>query len=272
MKENYILKILGKDERLDGRKLIDFREIEVEVNPISRAEGSARVNMGKTEVLVGVKLDFGSPFPDTPNEGMIRHEVELTPLACEDFESGPPGEDAIELARVVDRAVRESHCIDLGDLCIEPGEKVWSVSIDMVIMNHDGNLIDAATLGAMVALSNAQMPKIKDDKIVREDYEKPLPMSFKSLNVTVCKVGDKFLVDPTREEENIVDTKMVVGVRDDGKIVSTQKIGTGALTENDIYEMIDIGVKKSKELLKKVKTVGKKDTKPKAKANKSRKS
>jgi exosome complex component RRP42 len=259
MRENYILELLENDERIDGRKLDAHREISIELNPSKRAEGSARVRMGKTDVVVGVKLDFGSPFPDTPNEGIIRTEAELTPLAFSEFESGPPGEDAVEIARVVDRAIRESQCIDLKKLCVAEGEKVWAISLDIIPLNHDGNLIDAATLGAMAALLNTQMPKVKDDKILREDYEKKLPMTSKTVNVTVCKYKDKFVIDPTREEEEVFESKIVVGVRDDGNIVSMQKMGSGSLKESEIFEAIDLGSKKAKELFKTVKFDGKKN-------------
>jgi exosome complex component RRP42 len=269
MRENYIIELLKNDERIDGRKLDEFREISIEVNPISKAEGSARVRMGKTDVIVGVKMDVGTPFPDTPNEGTIRNEAEFTPLASEDFESGPPGEDATELSRVVDRAIRESHSLDLKKLCIQEGEKVWSASIDTIILNHNGNLIDAATLGAMTALLNAKMPKIDGDNIIRGEYSGGLPIESKAVNVTVCKYKDKYIIDPTKEEEEVFDTKICIGVRDDGKIVSMQKIGPGSLTENEIYEIMDIATKKAKDLLKLVKVHGKKDTEPKAKADKS---
>ena len=166
-------------------------------------------------------------------------------------------------------------------LCIKEGEKVWSVSIDIVILNHDGNLIDAATLGAMTSLLNAKMPKVEYDKILRENYEKDLPLNAKTLNVSISKVNGKFLVDTTKEEENVIESKTVVGVRDDGKVVSIQKIGPGFLNESEIYEIIDMAIRKSKDLFKllkvedkkdvkkPVKTNGKKDTKPKTKADKS---
>ena len=204
-------------------------------------------------------MDFGTPFPDTPNEGTIKSEAEFMPIASEDFESGPPGEDAIELARVVDRAIRESQCLDLKSLCITPGEKVWSISLDTIILNHDGNLIDAATIGAMVALLNSKIPELEDDKIVRDKHSGKLPVSSKAVNVTVCKFEDKFILDPTREEEEVFDTKMCIGVRDDGKVVSIQKMGPGSLKDSEIYDMIDIAIKKSKNLFKLVGKDGKKD-------------
>ncbi len=65
-----IEQLIEKGKRLDERGLRDYREIKIEQGLIERAEGSARVLLGKTEVLVGVKVETGEPFPDTPNEGV----------------------------------------------------------------------------------------------------------------------------------------------------------------------------------------------------------
>ena len=153
-----IEQLLEKGKRLDERGLLDTREIKIEQGLIEKAEGSARVLLGKTEVLVGVKVGLGEPFPDTPNDGVLTVNAELVPLASPNFEPGPPDENSIELARVVDRGIRESKCVDTEKLCIEPGKKVFVVFVDIYVLNHDGNLIDAAALAAMAALINTKMP------------------------------------------------------------------------------------------------------------------
>ena len=58
-----IEQLIEKGKRLDDRGLNDYREIKVEQGVIEKAEGSARVLLGKTEVLVGVKVETGTPFP-----------------------------------------------------------------------------------------------------------------------------------------------------------------------------------------------------------------
>jgi exosome complex component RRP42 len=88
--------LIEKGKRLDGRGLGDYRGIKVEQGIIEKAEGSARVLLGKTEVLVGVKIETGEPFPDTPNEGVLTVNAELVPLASPSFEAGPPDENSIE--------------------------------------------------------------------------------------------------------------------------------------------------------------------------------
>src|SRR3989338_1763515 len=124
----HIIKLFESDMRLDGRKLTDFRKpVSIEYGIVNTAEGSARVKIGETDIIVGVKMEIMKPYPDTPDEGSIIVGAELLPLSNPDFELGPPGIEAIEIARVVDRGIRESKCIDLKKLCITKGEKVWGI-------------------------------------------------------------------------------------------------------------------------------------------------
>lgn len=152
IKRDHILKLLADGVREDGRGVTDVREISIETNCIESADGSARVRIGKTEVIAGVKIIPGTPFQDTPNIGVLTTGAELIPMAHSTFESGPPGEDAIELARVVDRGIRESGMVDVEKLCIVPGEEVWMCFVDIYALDYDGNLFDAANLAAVCAL------------------------------------------------------------------------------------------------------------------------
>lgn len=246
--QNYAYELLMKEMRVDGRKFEDFRDVKIETGIIAKAEGSARVKLGETELIVGVKLNTGTPFADTPDEGILIVNSEFTPMASPDFESGPPSEDAVELSRVVDRGLRESGCIELGKLCIKPKEKVWCVFIDIHIINHQGNLLDAAALASIAALHNAKLPKLKDDEVIRTEFEGKLPMKYKPINVTVCKFGSKFLLDPNFDEEKTIDAKLSISVRDDDKICALQKQGTEPIDFADLEKMFDIAMKKTKEL------------------------
>jgi exosome complex component RRP42 len=251
--ENYALELIGKGKRIDGRKFDEFRTIEVKENIIQKAEGSALVKLGETEVIAGVKMNVGTPFPDTPNEGILVVNTEFTPLASPDFESGPPGENAVELARIVDKCIRESKSIELEKLALVPGEKVWATFVDIHIINHQGNLLDASALASIVALRNTKIPKIEEEKIIRDEFTGKLPVVFKPIEVTVCKIGNNFILDPNLEEEKILDTKLSIAIRDDDKICALQKQGSKEFDFQDVERMIDIALEKSKELRKLVK-------------------
>lgn len=249
--KDHLVKALESDVRFDGRKKLQYREITVESGVYKNAEGSARVKIGGTEVLAGVKMEIKEPYPDSPSEGTIMVGAELIPLSNPEFESGPPSIQAIELARVVDRGIRESGMIDFKKLCIKEGEKVWVVSIDLIPMNDEGNLFDASALAALVAVKNAVFPKLDGDKIdYSEKTKNKLPLSKEPISVTVLKIGKHFIVDPTITEEAKLDARLMVSFSEDGTIHAMQKGGETTLSTDDLKEMVKIAKTKTKELRK----------------------
>lgn len=250
-----IKELIMRGKRLDSRKMDEYREIKVEKGAVTTAEGSARVRIGNTEVVAGVKFGVGTPFPDTPDEGVLMVGAEFLPLASPEFESGPPGEDAVELARVVDRAIRESKVVDFGKLCITPKEKVWMVFVDIDVLDDDGNLIDAASLAAMAALLNARIPKLDEDGAINTDEKgtEKLPITGTPVSTTFVKIGDKILADPSLAEYEALEARLTVGTFEkDGKILiaSMQKGGSYGITVEDLDHILDLAERKGKELRK----------------------
>ena len=245
---------IEKGTRLDERGLLDTREIKIEQGVIEKAEGSARVLLGKTEVLVGVKVQTGEPFPDTPDDGVMTVNAELVPVASPHFEPGPPDENSIELARVVDRGIRESQAVDTKKLCIESGKKVFVVFVDVYVLNHDGNLIDASALAAMAALMNTKMPnfEIKAGELKIKQGYTPLPMKSHPITVTIGKINNKLIVDPWLEEESIMDSRITFAINEAGNICAIQKGGSSYFTPQQILEALNIALDKAAELRKKL--------------------
>ena len=248
-------KYLSEGKRFDGRSPDEFREITIETNISKNAEGSARVKFGKTEVLVGVKLGVSEPYPDSPDKGNLMVTAELLPLSSSRYELGPPKIESIELARVIDRMVRESKFIELEKLCIKKGEKVWTVFIDIYSINADGNLIDAAALGAIIALKNAKIPKYDEKKekvLFGELSSKKIPLAKEiPISITIHKVGNNLIVDPTREEEDISEARVTIG-SSEGVISSIQKGKEAGLDLKEFYEILDLSEKVCKDISKKI--------------------
>lgn len=251
-----IEELAEEGRRLDERKLLEMRELIIEQGVAKKAEGSARVRIGDTEVLAGVKLGLGEPYTDSPDAGAMMVTAELWPLASERFELGPPGIQSIELARVVDRGIRESGFIDFKKLCIKEGELVWTVFIDIYPINDDGNLIDASALAAVAALKNAVFPEIKDDKIqYGELTNKKLPLNDVPLTLTLYKIGKKLVLDPASLEEECARARITVAATSGKKgefIHAMQKSGDEPLTEKEILEAIDSITSEIKKLRDKI--------------------
>jgi len=248
IRKDYLFNLVRRGRRIDGRSFRDFRELRVRTNVISKAEGSAWVELGQTEVLVGVKLQPGEPYPDAPDKGVMITNAELVPLASPTFEPGPPDENGIELARVVDRGIRESGAIDLEKLCIEEGEKVWIVFIDVHVLNHDGNLIDASALGAIASLMTAKIPC---ERYGLGDNE-PLPVRDSPVSVTAVDIAGEILIDPNLYEESAASCRLTVISNSDGSISAMQKGGTGGLSPEKIKDAVRTCVEVAKEIRNKV--------------------
>jgi len=248
----HLLDALNANVRYDGRKKDEYRTVEIEYGVSATAEGSARVKLGDTEIIAGVKMSVETPYPDSPEQGNLMVDVHLLPLASREFESGPPGINAIEIARVTDRGIRESHCIDLKSFCIKKGEKVWSVSVDVSTLNFDGNLFDAASLAVLAAIKDTKIPSLDDDMIpnYKEKSKNVLDLKKEPIGITVYKIGDHFVVDPSAAEEAQLDARLTVTTLKDGSICAMQKGGITPLTADDVEAIIDIATAKAAELRK----------------------
>ncbi len=248
-KRSYIKRLATQGMRIDGRNFDEIRPIKITTGYVPRAEGSALVELGETKVLVGVKIEPGEPFPDTPNMGIMTTNVELVPLASPTFEPGPPSEEAIELARVVDRGIRESHAIDMEKLVIEEGEKVWIVFIDMHILDYHGNLFDACGIAAIAALNNAIVPASRYG--FGDDFK--LPLNHYPVPVTFAKIGEWIVADPNLDEESIASARLTVTTNEEGKINAMQKGLYGTFTYDEVKKVInrslDIGKKVRDKIL-----------------------
>jgi exosome complex component RRP42 len=250
-----IKEYLLQEKRFDGRTPDEFRELTIETGISKNAEGSARVRLGKTEVLVGVKMDVTTPYADSRNEGNLMVSAEFLPLSSPRLDLGQQPFASLELARVIDRGVRESHFIKLDKLCIKEGEKVWNVMIDIYTINDDGNLMDAAGIGAIAALKNARIPKYNEETgktTFGEWTDKKIELSEElPISLTIHKIGKSLIVDPTKEEEDISETRVTI-CSSDGVVHSMQKGESMTLETEEFANILDLVKKTEKDIIKKL--------------------
>jgi exosome complex component RRP42 len=243
---------LKEGSRFDGRAFDEYRGIDVQKSVITTAEGSAVAKIGETQVLVAAKFDVVKPFPDRPKLGVMISNAELLPAASPIFEPGPPNENSIEVARVVDRAIRSAECIDLESFYIAE-DKVLGLFFDVYVLNHAGNFMDAATLAATAAMLDAKIPKVEDGAIVRGESKGPLNPTSLPLTTNMVKVGDNWLVDPTRDEERVADTVLTIGTTEE-HVCAMQK-GKGSLSKQELLDNVDLAFKRGNDIRKILKGV-----------------
>ena len=245
IRTTHILDLAAEGKRLDGRGPDDYRKVTVEPGFVVTADGSALARIGDTAVLAGIKLEPGKPFPDTPNAGVLTTNAELVPLSNPTFEPGPPTPSAIEVSRVVDRAIRAAETIDLTRLCVTPNEKSWICYTDVHVLDHDGNLIDAALLAAVSALAHTTVPA-KRFEVAEADY--PLDVQHLPIECTFVRLGDTIVVDPTFDEEQAAQGRLTVATDELGRLVAMQKGLVGAFSPDDVKAVVQRALRHGERL------------------------
>ncbi len=229
MRSLVVRDLIGTGKRTDGRSLGQMRPFTVETGVIAQADGSARVRLGGTELVVGVKLMPTGPYPDHPDEGVIHTALQLLPIASPSFD-GDMAVEATEIARVVDRGIRHSGMIDMKGLCISPGERVWGLYLDIHVLDHDGNLFDASTLGIALSMKGMAFPNSRFG--MGEDV--PVPLGEMPVTLTFAKVAGELILDPTAEEEGVSDGRITMSLDSRGWVRALQLGGCGHFTPEEV--------------------------------------
>jgi len=246
IKRDTLSALMSQGKRGDSRGMYDYRAVKLQPAVLQNPDGSSLVSIGKSQVMAGIKFDVATPFADRPKEGVLSTSADLLPIASHLFEPGPPSAESIELARVVDRGIRSANIIDLASLFLEDG-KVLAVYIDLFTLDHDGNLIDTASLAAMSALLSARMPKVEGGKIVRGEFVGKLPIKEKVVTCTFGKIGSQTFLDPSLDEEKGMDCRLTLATTPT-HLCAAQKGGWGAISEKDLMQLMDISMEKGREL------------------------
>lgn len=258
LKKKKILSLLNDGQRIDGRALDEPRTLTVDTGVIPKAEGSARVRLGDTEVVCGVKIQPDKPFPDLGDRGIFICTAEILPLADPTVEPGPPNEEVIELARVVDRGIRESSMIDLTKLVLIKDKSVIGLFVDNSVTDYDGNLFDACSYASVASILSCRIPKweIKNDvpTLVQDEVSAP-PITTIPVSITMGKIGNTIIVDPNADEWKCLDGRITITTNSAGNICAVQKGGEDGFTFEQLIKCSEISIStgaKIREILKQV--------------------
>ncbi|CAO1330046.1 unnamed protein product [Diamesa hyperborea] len=255
--KTFILHGVQEDYRCDGRNRKDFRPIELETSVIASASGSSRFCIANSDIIVGIKPEIDTPFPNKPNEGKIEFFVDCSANALLDFEGRGGEELAMEISNCLRLAYSSMNAFDLRSLCIMPKHQCWKLYVDILILQCAGNLYDAISLAVKSALYNTRIPRVSSalldggnvDLVLSDDPHDcdRLNVETVPILVTVCKIGECCIVDPSIEEEICSTASVVVGVSGTadgniGKITTMKTIGGGSLHSDTLDDCIDIAL------------------------------
>nr|XP_023685292.1 exosome complex component RRP45 isoform X1 [Paramormyrops kingsleyae] len=226
----FLLKAIEEKKRLDGRQTYDYRNIKI---TFGTDYGCCVVDVGKTRVLAQVSCELVAPKDNRPTEGIMFINLELSPMASPAFESGRQSELHVTLNRLLERCLRNSKCLDTESLCVVSGEKVWKIRIDVHVLNHDGNIMDAASIAAITALCHFRRPDVgiqgEEVTIYTPEERDLIPLSIYHMPVSVSfsffQQGTFLLVDPCEREERVMDGLLVIAMNKHREICSIQSSG-----------------------------------------------
>ncbi|KAM7141317.1 exosome complex component RRP45 [Molossus nigricans] len=245
----FLLRAIEERKRLDGRQTYDYRNIKI---TFGTDYGCCVVELGKTRVLGQVSCELVSPKLNRATEGILFFNLELSQMAAPAFEPGRQSDLLVKLNRLLERCLRNSKCIDTESLCVVAGEKVWQIRVDLHLLNHDGNIIDAASIAAIVALCHFRRPDVSvqgnEVTLYTPEERDPVPLSIHHMPVCVSfaffQQGTFLLVDPSEREERVMDGLLVIAVNKHREICTIQSSGGTMLLNEQVLRCSKIaGVK-----------------------------
>lgn len=257
----YFRDYLQSEIRPDGRDLRGTRPLQINIDSINTAEGSATVKLGNTIMVCGIKAELSQPVATSPDVGFFVPNVEFTPLCSPRFRPGPPSEESQVVSRALCDIIENSGCLDLKQLCIVKEKLVWSLYCDVVCLNHDGCALDAAVIATIAALKTVKLPNVSyntDTALcdVDEGESKACRLKITStpISTTFMLFDDHVITDPTAEEETLAKTFVTISVCD-SQLSYIYKPGGTPIEPNVLDECVKQAVnreKKVKELITKI--------------------
>lgn len=207
---DFIKTAVSEDKRVDHRTSKESRNVRVS---FGLDRGCCVASLGDTKVLVQVSAEIIVPKPGRPTEGELFVNLELSPMAAPHFEAGRLGDYGVEVARLLERCIRDSQCIDLESLCVVSGEKVWALRVDAQVLNHQGNIVECAgiaTIGALMHFRRPDVTVIGTEVTIHNPRDRePVPLHLHHYPFLVCFAfyddGKTVLIDPTDLEERIAE-------------------------------------------------------------------
>ncbi|XP_064918219.1 exosome complex component RRP45 isoform X2 [Columba livia] len=249
----FILRAIEERKRLDGRQCYDYRNVRIS---FGAEYGCCVVELGKTRVLAQVSCELVPPKPNRPAEGILFFNFELSPMAAPGFEPGRQPELLVKVNRLIERCLRNSKCVDTESLCVVAGEKVWQIRLDLHLLNHDGNIIDAASIAGIVALCHFRRPDVsvqgEEVTVYTPEERDPVPLSIHHMPICVSFAfyhqGTYLLVDPSEREERVMDGLLVIAMNKHGEICTIQSSGGIMLVTDQVLRCSNITAVKVAEI------------------------
>ncbi|KAI0462492.1 hypothetical protein LJB42_003986 [Komagataella kurtzmanii] len=250
----FLLKALEEGLRLDGRKPMQVRPLNIEVGP---DYGQVLVTLGDAKVVVRISSEIVTPYEDRPFEGIFQVSSELDGMGHPSFnEASHRQEEEVMLSRLIEKAIRRSNALDLESLCIIAGQKCWSVRADVHIIDYDGNMTDIVCIGVIAGLLHFKKPdiSIRNGTVILHDMSEREPVPLSVLHIPICVTfqiyssgsmednvkgdGREFvIVDATLKEEALTRGTITLTLNSNKELCQMSKSGGINLEVDEILSL-----------------------------------
>ncbi|GMT34902.1 hypothetical protein PFISCL1PPCAC_26199 [Pristionchus fissidentatus] len=252
----FIIHGVQEGVRNDGRSCGDYRPMWVECGVLATTDGSARVRIGDTDVLCGVKCELVECEDTSKETERLMFSVDCSANASPQF-IGKGGDDyAEELADALHFSYDNDCSIpDIAKLTIT-STHYWRLNVDVVILQYGGSIVDAAAVAAKAALYDTEVVGLLTRRADEKKMSVELPeggatwridVSRAPLISSVSKIGSINVVDVTPQEEACSFAALWVGASvqkasADPLVTMTRQTGGGSLDAASINDMVQMGV------------------------------
>lgn len=206
--------------------------------------------------MTQVSAAINEPRLTRPSEGVINIRVDLSMLGSANYDTSRNSDECVQLTRLLHKGIKDARCIDLESLCIISGEKVWHIQVDVTVLNHEGNLIEAASVSALAALAHFRRSdvSIEDGKVVVHPFESREPIRFTVLHIpflvkyaffkdaTIC------YVDPSEDEEKFCDGYLIIGANIHKDITLLHISGRSLISKDQILKQCNHAIRRTRDL------------------------
>lgn len=139
------------------------RPIAISIGSVSECIGSSMVKLGKTSILCGIRAELAKPNSTSPQNGFLIPNVDLSFLPHKTRNSMSINDLSDVISSLVLDVLTNSGCFDMKDLCIHSEKLVWALYFDIICLDEDGCIFDAAAIACLAALKDLSLPKILYD-------------------------------------------------------------------------------------------------------------
>ena len=220
-------------KRVDGRAWDELRSVKITPNYQSFAEGSALIELGKTQVLCAVSLENRVPaFMKGEGTGWITAEYAMLPRSTTTRtpRDSAKGGRSQEIQRLIGRSLRA--IVDLKAL----GERTFIVDCD--VLQADGGTRTASITGAYVALYQAMQTLVNIGMLSSVPLKSPVAAT------SVGIVHTYMMLDLCYDEDSNAGVDFNVVMTGEGEFVEVQGTAEARpFTKENIDSMLSLAEK-----------------------------